>query len=183
MNRHVSRAACYPPGRITECGRLEARHNRVTSDINVHSTTAVGPEALIDIGLTESEEAIDRRLGSRNVPMYIPGKAAHCEQCATCKQQYEGNPSISLPSSCRKACKKCPGTVVLGAESALSIQVDGITAMEYVRDGAASGSGRALQGSDQGNGVTVVQYATTVFEGTCVRMNQRLDSCWGCLHL
>lgn len=69
-------------------------------------------------------------------------------------------------TSCKKGCKKCPYELVLGAESTLSIQVDGITAIEYVRDDSAGGPGRALQGSnDLGNGIIVVQYATTGFEG------------------
>lgn len=114
------------------------------------------------------EAAARRRLGARSSPVYVPGKAANCETCAACKQQYQENPSMPPPSLCRKACKKCPDVVVLGAESTLSVEVDGITATEYLRDNSVGGSGprRALQGSTQGAGITVKQYATTVFEGT-----------------
>jgi hypothetical protein len=69
---------------------------------------------------------------------------------------------------CKTACKHCPNTVVLGAEIALSIEVDGITATEYVRAPAAGGQGRALQG-EAGDGVSVIQYADTIQYGSTVQ--------------
>lgn len=128
-------------------------------------TTNAESGALVDDDTASGDKAATRRLNSRAGPLYVPAKAQHCQRCAYCKQYKDGS-SVPLPSSCRNACKNCPDAVVLGAERLVSIEVDGITAIEYVRDESAGGQGRALQSSnDLGNGITVVQYATTVFEG------------------
>lgn len=66
---------------------------------------------------------------------------------------------------CKLICKKCPDAVVLGAESTLSLEVDGITAAKYVRAGSAGDKGRALQSGDTGSGVTTIQSSPIIFEG------------------
>lgn len=165
INRYISPHACYPSiyrslQPIPEGSGLEAHHARVTGTVTAKSG------ALVDDSSTSGEESVTRRLGKHAGPVYVPAKAELCEQCTTCKQLFKENPSVSPSTSCKKACKKCPFDVVLGAESAISIEVDGITAIEYVRDESAGGQGRALQASnDLGNGIIVKQYATTVFEG------------------
>jgi hypothetical protein len=65
---------------------------------------------------------------------------------------------------CKNACKKCPDVVVLGAESRLLVELNGIAATEYVRALPNGVPGRALQ-AEPGDGISMVQYASTIFQG------------------
>lgn len=104
---------------------------------------------------------------SHTSPLYIPLHGQHCRQCATCKQQRAGDNSMSMTPKCRAVCKKCPNDVVLSAERALSIEVDGVVVTEYVSAGPTGAQGhRALQSTDSGDGLVSVQRATTIFEGS-----------------
>ena len=98
-----------------------------------------------------------RGLTSRAKPSYVPPKAANCGICATCKQQ-QGLMGVK----CRATCQKCVDDVVLGAENGVSIEVNGVTATQYIR-GA---------GSD----ITAIHYGTTVFNGR----SGRREKCAGC---
>lgn len=146
----------------TECRRFQARGTQAKGDGPSGDATGTAAPAATPAAGT-SDDA--RELGSRQLgPVYVPSKAAACARCAACKQQ-RGNASV-VSTKCKMACKYCPDVVIVGAEDTLSIQVDGITATQYVRDPVpgSQGQGRALQ-SELNIGVTVTQRAITIFEG------------------
>lgn len=123
--------------------------------------------------LSPGEEEV-RQLGSRHGRVYTPPEADNCAECNRCKELVQLGLEDSVGTRCRKACKKCPYAVTLGAEGTVLIELDGITATQYVHDVVAMGQDRrALQGGlvpSNGANVTEVHYATVIFQGKAVNI-------------
>lgn len=144
-------------------------HGSIATDGQEHGTTTpAASRPSTDSAATGGEKAALRLLASSVKPLHLPPKAYHCQQCAKCKQEEEkGTWGGGTWLKCKTVCKKCPDTVVVGAEKRLSIQVDGSTAVEYVRS-EARGQGRALQSTETVANVDIIQSGTTIFKGTNV---------------
>lgn len=116
---------------------------------------------------SSTDDTAAQHLTTSKGPQYIPSKAVACMLCADCKQRPLNTSTAKTDRKCAQACKLCPNNVVVGAEKSISIEVDGIIAAQYVRlGGSARAQGRALESGGHGNGVEMIQSATTIFEGT-----------------
>lgn len=158
---------------LSQLTRFPVLLHLLPSDVSPGSTGCVsnGVQAQATSSHGNASAHLDKR-GIRHMrtkgvgPYYVPPRAEHCRQCATCKEQRTGNGLMAMTLTCRSACKKCPDTVVLGAERVLSIEVDGFLAMEYRRDTPAGAQGRVLQRVKTDNGLLVVQSADALFLGS-----------------
>jgi hypothetical protein len=165
----------YPFYNTAEGSVLPARRSKAKGDVHDRHITA-DPESTDDASSSSGDDAI-RELSSSRV--FLPSKVAFCAQCRACKQQQGSGWGGGMDAGCQSACKKCPNDVVFGAENTLSIEVYGFLAAEYVR-GLALRQGRALQSGEDG-GITLNQYADTVFNGAAIFKGERvfyyLNSC------
>lgn len=160
--------AAEPAGRqnsnATTVDIKQATNNRTISTpaplVNTSAYLTDRDAPLVNI----SAYARDRDLRElKALPKYVPHKGSQCGFCAMCKG---GNVTDKAAKKCKSACSSCPNAVAMAAESVLNFEVDGILAAQYIRLPTSEASGRALQtDSTNANGVDVVHYSTTWFEG------------------